>query len=113
MSTLVVYLYYQLTITKNNKMIPSQILNDKNLASDLADVLGYGEITGSESLMIHKNSNEFKLASQDRVGYMLANQGWVECVSADTLVSILGIGETTDEGLVEGEKVANWMKSQN
>ena len=94
-------------------MIPSQILNDKNLASDLADVLGYGEITGKESLMIHKNSNEFKLVGQDRVSYMVTNQGWIECVSADTLGSILGIGETTDEGLIEGEKVANWMKSQN
>ena len=93
-------------------MIPTQILNDK-LASNLADVLGFGEITGNESLMVHKNSGELKLASQDRVNHMVSNQGWIECVSADTLGSILGIGETTDEGLIEGEKVANWMKSQN
>lgn len=44
---------------------------------------------------------------------MVSNQGWIECVSADTLVNLLGVGETTDDGLVEGEKVANWMKSQN
>jgi len=93
-------------------MIPTQILNDK-LASNLADVLGFGEITGNESLMVHKNSGELKLASQDRVNHMVSNQGWIECVSADTLVNLLGVGETTDDGLVEGEKVANWMKSQN
>lgn len=89
-----------------------EILNDTNLVANIAGAVGYNEITGNESLLVHINSGEFKMVGQDRVGYMVSNQGWTECVSRDNMVNILGLGETTDDGMIEGEKIAAWMRAQ-
>ena len=89
-----------------------EILNSQDLAANIAGAVGYSEITGDESLLVHINSGEFKMVGQDRVGYMVSNQGWTECVSRDNMVSILGLGETSDDGMIEGEKIATWMRTQ-
>jgi hypothetical protein len=95
-------------------MNASEILNSKTLASDIADVLDGAIIDGSESILVHKNSGDFKLVTTDRVGYMVSNQGWTECVANDTLVQILGNQhEVSDGGMEEGDKVAEWMRAQS
>ena len=90
-----------------------EIINDSNLAKNIAGAVAYSEITGNESLMVHIKSGDFKMVSQEKAGYMVANQGWTECVSRDNMVNILGLGETSDDGMAEGEKIANWMRSQS
>lgn len=89
-----------------------EILNNQDLAVNIADAVSYNVITGDESLLVHIKSGEFKMVGQDRVGYMVANQGWTECVSRDNMVNILGLGDTSEDGLIEGEKIATWMRSQ-
>lgn len=77
----------------------------------LAEAIGYNDLTGSESIMMHKASGDFALVSDDKVSAREA-QGWVECVSAATLDSLGITGETSDDGQAEAATIAEWMAAQ-
>ena len=92
-------------------MTSSEILNSPTLVEDIAGAIGYSFIKG-HSILVHKKSGDFKKADADSIGYMVANQGWIECVSAETLKNLLGFDvKTSDDGLVEAEKIVAWMRN--
>jgi hypothetical protein len=79
--------------------------------SKLAEAIGYNEINAGDCIMIHKNSGDFSIVTEEKVSARNA-QGWTECVSAATLDTLGLIGETSDDGEAEAVKLAEWMKAQ-
>ena len=79
--------------------------------SKLAEAIGYNELTGSESIMMHKSTGDFALVPAGKVSAREA-QGWVECVSPETLEKMGIVGETSDDGMEEANLIAGWMSAQ-
>ncbi|MBX7047238.1 MAG: hypothetical protein K1X86_15520 [Ignavibacteria bacterium] len=84
----------------------------ENLISKLAEALEYNVINSGECLMVHRNSGDFAKVEASKISGR-KNQGWIECVCADTLESLLGLVETSDDGIKEATVIANWMREQN
>lgn len=77
----------------------------------LAEAIAYSEISGTESIMMHKSTGEFALVPSARVAAREA-QGWAECVSPETLDALGISGETSDDGMEEAGKIIAWMQQQ-
>lgn len=88
------------------------LLNSPSLKQILAEGLEYNVI-GGNSLYLHKDGDSTMLLSPKD----LQSQGWkytgsTMIVSNDTLVALIGDGETSDDGIKEAEVVAAWMLNQ-
>lgn len=90
---------------------PANILNSATLTATIAEAVGYNEIQPGTCLMVKLNDGTFELVPADRINAR-RNQGWIECVSSDTLTGLGIVGETSDEGLEEATKIADWMRAQ-
>lgn len=87
------------------------ILNNPNLVNNIAEAVAYNFIEKGDVLMVHKNG-DFSKVSQDKVAGR-KYQGWVECLSTETLEQLIGIDvETSSDGVKEAEVIANWMRNQ-
>ena len=104
-------LYIFVSSNKNNMNNYKLISTEENFKENLAETLSYCILT-NQCLMIHKNNHGFALVSPDKVSARMY-QGFVECVSNETLCSLLGTCiELSPDGEKEFEIVNNWMAQQ-
>lgn len=90
---------------------PAHILNSNSLNATIAEAVGYNHIESGTALMVKINDASFELVPSGRVNARTA-QGWVEAVSAATMDQLGLVGETSDDGIAEAEKIVTWMRQQ-
>lgn len=92
-------------------MTPAEILKSETLIANIAAAVEYNVINSGDCLMLHLKDAHFSLAPAPKIAGK-KHQGYIECVSSDTLESLVGLGETSNDGLKEAAIIAEWMKSQ-
>lgn len=75
----------------------------------LAEAISYRSLKSDDALFIHKNGG-FSVKSNAKVS-AYKYQGFTLCL--DNLSVFLGKTETSDDGNIEAEQIANWMLNQN
>ena len=90
---------------------PANILNSTDLIANIASAVEYNHIHTDTVLMVKINDGSFELVPANRINARTA-QGWVEAVSAATMEQLGLVGETSDDGIAEAEKIATWMRTQ-
>lgn len=80
---------------------------------DIALAVEYNYIRPESCLIIKKNDlTDIKMIDNSKLSGKI-HQGYIECVSSFTLNELLGSNvDTSEDGLIEAEKIYNWMKNQ-
>lgn len=91
-------------------MKAEEILKLDDLQTRVASAIEYNYVEKGDVLMVN-NKGEFAKVEADRVSGRKF-QGWVECMCAENLESAIGLGDTSEDGLAEADKIINWMREQ-